>query len=164
MFRSTFLVGGIAALTGAIAVNSAAAQPRPVFDPQPERVVPEPAATPAEPQPAASRSPADNRARITLMVPEDARVWFEGKKTTATGTVREFRSPPLDPGSRYSYTVRVSWRQKGEEMTQTRDVVVTAGANVALNFLPHSPPVPPPSSGIAPPTRPITPFTPTPIR
>ncbi len=44
--------------------------------------------------------------RITVRLPANADLWFDGKKMTATGTVRTFSLPPLTSGSRYSYAVR----------------------------------------------------------
>jgi uncharacterized protein (TIGR03000 family) len=67
-------------------------------------------------------------------VPGNAEVWFDGEKTTSTGTNRQFRSPPLTPGQRYRYEVRVRWVENGREVTQTQQVVVSAGANVNVSF------------------------------
>jgi uncharacterized protein (TIGR03000 family) len=83
---------------------------------------------------------ADTVAHITARVPANAELWFDGSKTTTTGSVREFQSPPLTPGSRYVYEVRARWKENGHEVTQTQKVEVTAGADVHLNF---------PVSGIA---------------
>jgi hypothetical protein len=44
----------------------------------------------------------DARARITVTVPRNAEVWFDGSQTRATGTVRDYQSPPLAPGNRYA--------------------------------------------------------------
>jgi uncharacterized protein (TIGR03000 family) len=76
----------------------------------------------------------DNIARVTVRVPEDAEIWFEGSKTTSTGAVREYRSPSLTPGNRYTYEVRARWTENGREVTQTQNVAVTAGARVTVNF------------------------------
>jgi uncharacterized protein (TIGR03000 family) len=76
----------------------------------------------------------DTRAQITVSVPVDAEIWFEGSKTTSTGSVREFHSPPLTPGGRYTYEVRVRWNENGHEVTQTQKVQVTAGTHVNMHF------------------------------
>jgi uncharacterized protein (TIGR03000 family) len=76
----------------------------------------------------------DARAHVTATVPADAQIWFEGVPTTSTGTVREFNSPPLTPGSQYTYEVRASWNENGHEVTQTQQVKVTAGAHVNVTF------------------------------
>jgi uncharacterized protein (TIGR03000 family) len=76
----------------------------------------------------------DTTAHITVTVPQDAEVWFEGSPTSATGTVREYQSPPLAPGNRYAYEVRARWNKNGREVTQTQRVEATAGSRVGVNF------------------------------
>jgi len=95
----------------------------------------EAAVTPVQPDPTA---------HITVNVPPDAAVWFEGTRTTSTGSVREFQSPPLTSGSRYSYTVRARWDNNGQEVTQSQQVTVTAGAHIDVTF-----PLPPKSASQA---------------
>jgi uncharacterized protein (TIGR03000 family) len=84
-----------------------------------------------DPGPAAA---ADAPAHLTLRVPADARVWFNGAPTKTTGAVREYDSPPLAPGERYTYRLRVRWNDRGREVEQSREVSVTAGARVTLEF------------------------------
>ena len=83
-----------------------------------------------------SRRPAapDNRARIWLAVPADARVWFDGEPTRQTGALRQFVSPPLAPGRSYTYTVRVRWTQDGKPVEEERRARVRAGASSRLDF------------------------------
>jgi uncharacterized protein (TIGR03000 family) len=76
----------------------------------------------------------DNTAHVTVTMPADAEIWFQGTKTTSTGTVREYQSPPLAPGTRYTYELRARWRQNGHEVTQTQQVEVTAGIRVNVHF------------------------------
>ena len=71
---------------------------------------------------------------VTVNVPAGTQLWFDGKATTTTGSVRLFDSPPLTPGSRYSYEVRARWSENGHEVTQTQQVVVSAGAHVDVKF------------------------------
>ena len=89
----------------------------------------------AEPEPSAA---------ITVTVPAVARVWFGGTLTTSTGPIREFYSPPLTPGSKYTYAIRASWNENGQEVTQTQQVRVTAGAHANVSF-----PVPAKPTGAA---------------
>jgi uncharacterized protein (TIGR03000 family) len=79
-------------------------------------------------------TPSEKRAHITLSVPEGAQVWFEGGKTKSTGAVRQFQSPPLTPGEKYTYEIRARWTENGREVTQTQQVGVSAGANVRVAF------------------------------
>jgi uncharacterized protein (TIGR03000 family) len=66
-------------------------------------------------------------------VPANAEVWFEGAKTTSTGSVREYQSPPLSPG-RYTYHIRARWTENGRDITQTKNVTVSSGAHVTVEF------------------------------
>jgi uncharacterized protein (TIGR03000 family) len=77
---------------------------------------------------------ADTTARVTVNVPADAEIWFEGTKTTSTGSVREYRSPPLEPGSTYTYEIRARWNENGHEVDQTQKVGVTAGSQAIVSF------------------------------
>jgi uncharacterized protein (TIGR03000 family) len=94
--------------------------------------------------PVSAAAPADTLAHVTVKVPADARVWFENTPTTSTGPVRQFDSPPLAPGQRYTYEVRATWSENGQEVTQTQRVGITAGARVEVDF-----PVKPASAGQA---------------
>jgi uncharacterized protein (TIGR03000 family) len=77
---------------------------------------------------------ADTTVHITVNVPADAEIWFEGHKTTSTGPVRDFESPPLTSGTRYTYEIRARWPENGHEVTQTKHVEVTAGAHINVSF------------------------------
>ncbi len=76
----------------------------------------------------------DGSARVTVTVPAGARVTFDGTPTSSTGAVREFQSPPLTPGRRYSYEVRATWTENGKEVTQTQQVEVASGARASATF------------------------------
>lgn len=75
----------------------------------------------------------DEAASITVRVPADAQLWFNGTPTKAAGRIREFRSPPLPAGT-YIYHVQARWSENGEKVTETRQVEVTPGANVEVDF------------------------------
>ena len=72
------------------------------------------------------RPSADNRAHITLHVPTDAQVWFDGKATKQTGTLREYHTPELTPGNKYHYEVRVRWMKDGKPVEEKRRIEVEA--------------------------------------
>jgi uncharacterized protein (TIGR03000 family) len=76
----------------------------------------------------------DTSALVTVSAPADAEIWFNDTKTTSTGSVREYQSPPLTPGTRYTYELRARWSQNGHEVTQTQQVEVTAGTHVNVQF------------------------------
>jgi uncharacterized protein (TIGR03000 family) len=83
-------------------------------------------------------------AKVTVNVPPDAKVWFEDKPMTSTGAVRQFDSPPLTPGTPYTYDIKARWNENGHEVTQEQRVEVTAGAHVNVRF-----PAPPKATGQA---------------
>jgi uncharacterized protein (TIGR03000 family) len=81
-----------------------------------------------------SSSP-DNAARLRVVVPADAKVWFDGNPTKMTGAVRQFESPALKPGRQYTYDVKAQWRNRDDkEVTRTRRVDVGANADVTVDF------------------------------
>jgi uncharacterized protein (TIGR03000 family) len=60
---------------------------------------------------------------ITVLVPADASVEFDGTKTTSTGGKRVYQTPPLSTAAEYKYTLKVTSGEK----TVTRDIRVRAG-------------------------------------
>jgi len=87
-----------------------------------------PASTPASPP-----APAGTPAQVTVRVPADAQVWFDGVQMSTPGEVRTYKSPPLAPGN-YNYDVRARWNANGSEVSQTKRVKVTPGAHVEVDF------------------------------
>jgi uncharacterized protein (TIGR03000 family) len=81
----------------------------------------------------ASPGTADTSAYVTVKLPPNANLSFDGVTTTATGSVREFVSPPLKPGQ-YTYAVRARWSENGHDITQTHRVVVSPGAHIKVDF------------------------------
>jgi uncharacterized protein (TIGR03000 family) len=89
--------------------------------------------------PADTRSPAatvePNRVLLEVRVPTaEADVWVSGDLTRQKGAVREYLSPPLEPGGNYRYTIRAQWLEGGEMRDQTRQVPITLGQRVVVDF------------------------------
>jgi uncharacterized protein (TIGR03000 family) len=82
----------------------------------------------------AVQAPADRPAHVTVRVPANAEIWVNDSKTTTTGSVREYQTPPLTPGKRYTYEIRARWSDNGQEVTQTQEVEVTAGVPTNVQF------------------------------
>jgi uncharacterized protein (TIGR03000 family) len=82
---------------------------------------------------------ADATAHVTVKVPAGANIWINGSKSDALGSVREFQSPPLLPGYQHTYEFRAQWKNDyGTMVTQTQQVVVSAGDHVQIHFpVPH---------------------------
>ena len=73
-------------------------------------------------------------AAITVLVPADAEIWFEGEKTSQTGNIRTFESTPVPPGRTFTYDIRARWREDGKVVDLTRSVKFQAGQKVQLDF------------------------------
>jgi uncharacterized protein (TIGR03000 family) len=82
-----------------------------------------------------SEEQADNAAHLQLIVPSDALVWFDGDKTTQTGPEREYVSPPLPPGKKFTYDVRVKYlKPDGQVVDETRPIHVRANDWWTVDF------------------------------
>lgn len=72
---------------------------------------------------------------VQVKVPNaEAEVWFGNTKTKQTGLVREFSTPPLEPGQKYNYQIRATWMEQGIENDYNRKVTFVAGENVVIDF------------------------------
>jgi uncharacterized protein (TIGR03000 family) len=88
-------------------------------------------------EPTATPVPANGTAtaRVTVVVPAGAEVLFDGAPTTQTGNQRVYVTPPLSSGQGYSYSIEARWTAAdGTPISQTRQVQVTAGSNVLVDF------------------------------
>jgi len=87
-----------------------------------------------EPAPA-ERPAADDAAHLQLTVPENAEVLFDGTATTQTGSVRDFATAALTPGSRYSYKVTVRYTNaQGKLVEDARDIRFQANDWFSIDF------------------------------
>lgn len=78
--------------------------------------------------------PTPNRAHLQLLVPQKAEVLVEGVKTSQTGTVRDFVSPPLTPGKNMTYTIAVRYTDAaGKPIEQTHSVRVRANDHLRID-------------------------------
>jgi len=75
-----------------------------------------------------------NTVNITVRLPANADLWFEGTKTQSTGGVRKFQSPPLKSGRQYTYEVWARWNDNGRIVTQTRHLSVSRGDHLTVRF------------------------------
>jgi uncharacterized protein (TIGR03000 family) len=76
-----------------------------------------------------------NIAHVRVLIPADAKLWFNGTETQQTGTERIFATPELTPGRSYKYEIRAQWQVEGKETTQTREVTFHAGDGVTVNMM-----------------------------
>jgi uncharacterized protein (TIGR03000 family) len=80
-------------------------------------------------------APEEQVAYVHIRVsPPHAEISIEGSKTAQIGSSRLYVSPPLMHGQNYTYDIRVSWKENGREVTQTRTVAVRAGDRLSVVF------------------------------
>jgi len=109
---------------------------------------------PPVPLDATPAAPTNNTARLHVLVPPDAQLWFEGKSTSKRGGLRDFYSPTLPPGKTFLYAVRARWREDGRWVEQQADFKVRANQTTVVRFpLPETDELPPPRPAPAGPPR-----------
>lgn len=69
-------------------------------------------------------------AQVVVKLPANARLYVDNVYCP----VRSFKTPALENGRRYYYTLRAEIMQDGERMAQSQRVVLTAGQNVNVEF------------------------------
>jgi uncharacterized protein (TIGR03000 family) len=76
-----------------------------------------------------------NEATFTVRLPDpNAEVWFQAYKTHERGSVRQFDSAALQPGTTYTFHIRARWNKNGQSVEQTRDVPARAGQHLTVDF------------------------------
>jgi uncharacterized protein (TIGR03000 family) len=76
------------------------------------------------------------RALIEVRVPAEAEIWFEGDKTSQTGSVRQFVTPPVTPGKMFTYDIRARWTgADGKPVDLQRSVQFQAGQRLTVDFV-----------------------------
>jgi uncharacterized protein (TIGR03000 family) len=95
------------------------------------------------------KPPPDNAGHFQLMVPANADVYIEGQKIAQTGTTREIVTPPVTPGTRYTYKISVRYTNaQGQPVDDTRDISFQANDWFSIDFTRPAPPranAPPPN-------------------
>jgi uncharacterized protein (TIGR03000 family) len=83
---------------------------------------------------ATSQEPAPAPAHVTVLVPEDARVYVDDVLCPQTSSKRSFDTPQLEPGRAYVYTVRAEVVRNGKTKSEIRKVEMQAGRQVQVDF------------------------------
>jgi uncharacterized protein (TIGR03000 family) len=82
---------------------------------------------------APNRVPADV-ARVTVLLPADARLSVDGVALRAGSAQRTFDTPKIEPGRSYHYTFTAEVVREGQTHTRNRRVYVEAGKEVTVDF------------------------------
>jgi len=73
-------------------------------------------------------------ARIVVTLPADANLKIDGNLMASNATRRVFESPKLEAGKAFSYTFQVEYQRDGKPVVATKNVRITAGAEVNVSF------------------------------
>ena len=76
----------------------------------------------------------DDKARVVVSLPADARLWVDQVECPLSGSVRSFDTPQLDPQQTYAYTLRVAVQRNGQTVQDSRRVQLTPGQRVEVDF------------------------------
>jgi uncharacterized protein (TIGR03000 family) len=100
----------------------------PVTPATPSTTIPSP--TPKEVRAVPQTSPAI----ISVQLPADATLYFDGMKMKATSTNRVFTTPALDPAKTFFYNIKAEVEQDGQLVSTTHRVQFRAGQRVQVSF------------------------------
>jgi uncharacterized protein (TIGR03000 family) len=126
-------VGAYSPPAGVVVAPPAAGLAAPA--PDPAAAAPPPADGAGAPPEGMAPPKPDGKARLMLLVPANAQVWFDGQPTSQTGTERGFVSSVLTPGKVYTYSVRVrSVGDDGRVSDETRPIQVRANDRWVVDF------------------------------
>lgn len=85
--------------------------------------------------------PAQQPVTLKVHMPhKGAKLVIEGQETRQSGILRQFISPPLDPGRNYTYTLIAKWEPNNyTKITRTRKVPVQAGKEIEIDMKEQDP-------------------------
>jgi uncharacterized protein (TIGR03000 family) len=73
-------------------------------------------------------------ATISVTLPADAKLTFDGSATTSTSESRVFVSPELTPGSDYYYALRAEITRNGQVLVEEQVITVRAGEHTRVTM------------------------------
>jgi uncharacterized protein (TIGR03000 family) len=88
------------------------------------------------PKQSEARRPAQTgeRARVTVHLPADARLFIDDTDCPLTSDTRVFETPPLEPGRSFYYTLKAEVTRDGKPRVASQQVIVEAGKQVTVEF------------------------------
>lgn len=75
-----------------------------------------------------------NAARITVILPAEAKLLVDDVVCPLTSDVRSFNTPTLQSGTSYFYVMKMEVEKDGRTITESRRVRMVAGQHVEVNF------------------------------
>jgi uncharacterized protein (TIGR03000 family) len=79
-------------------------------------------------------SDAQPRGIVVVDVPDDAKVYLNGKLMRSTSTRRVYQTPVLEEGETYFYDIQVDVVRDGRTMSQSKRVVINPGQRSVARF------------------------------
>jgi uncharacterized protein (TIGR03000 family) len=76
--------------------------------------------------------------KVTIRVPGDAKILFNGVAASGTGDSRTFVTPDLDSDRDYEYLLTAEVVRNGRTLTATERVIVRAGSDTQVSLSPTS--------------------------
>ena len=73
---------------------------------------------------------------VSITLPADAKLLFNGTAANGIGQVRTFRTPPLTRGQEYAYDLTAEVVRDGQVVRATERVIVRAGAKSTVTLTP----------------------------
>lgn len=73
-------------------------------------------------------------ARVTVRLPEDAKLFVDGVACPLTSATRSFDTPKLEAGRKFTYTLRAELVRDGQKITENQKVLLEAGKQVNVEF------------------------------
>jgi uncharacterized protein (TIGR03000 family) len=71
---------------------------------------------------------------VVVNLPADAKLYVDDVACPLTSERRTFRTPKLQPGKEYYYTLRAEVMRDGEPVVEKKKVLVAAGRRVNVDF------------------------------
>jgi uncharacterized protein (TIGR03000 family) len=80
-------------------------------------------------------SPAERApATLTVTLPADAKLTFDGQATISTSAHRVFTTPPLEKGKSFHYSVKAEFIRAGRTITVQQEISVQAGRETFVSI------------------------------
>lgn len=107
--------------------------PRPGMDPHHH---PHPLPAPKKDGPPKKDLPKKEPGKVTITLPADAKLLFNGVAAAGTGESRTFRTPDLEEGRDYEYVLTAEVVRDGQTLTAVERVIVRAGSDTPVTLAP----------------------------
>jgi uncharacterized protein (TIGR03000 family) len=73
-------------------------------------------------------------AKVTVRVPQDAKVYVDGVLCPIESGKSTFETPKLQAGRQYFYTIKAQMLRDGQNVSESRRVIVQAGKSTSVEF------------------------------